>query len=115
LLLITFQPQPLRRSIGLDRFLILDVDLQLIQNPLSKSKILMRRGSGTLVGGLVWLPVLWQNSYNSQLTEWIQSGERVGLLAWVSVSSKPWRAGSILPLPVEAPALPVVIASGGVC
>jgi len=40
--------------------------------------------AGTLVGGLVWLPVLWQNSYNSQLTEWIQSGERVGLLAWVS-------------------------------
>jgi len=71
-------------------FLILDCRLAI--NPKSlipNLKSLCAVAAGTLVGGLVWLPVLWQNSYNSQLTEWIQSGERVGLLAWVSPASKP--------------------------
>jgi len=69
----------------------------------------MRRGSWD-TGRRFGLATSMQNSYNSQLTEWIQSGERVGLLAWVSPVFPGWI--SILSLlPVEAPALPVVIAS----
>lgn len=95
------------------------LDCRLAINPkslLPNLKSLCAVAAGTLVGGLVWLPVLWQNSYNSQLTQWIQSGERVGLLAWVSPVFQAlagWISMLSL-LPVEAPALPVVIASGGV-
>ena len=69
---------------------------------------------GTLIGGLVWLPVFWQNSYNTQLTQWIQSDEQVGLLAWVSPVFQALAGwiGMLCLLPVEASALPVVIASG---
>lgn len=69
---------------------------------------------GTLIGGLVWLPVFWQNTYNSQLTQWIQSDEHVGLLAWISPVFQALAGwiGMLCLLPVEAPALPVVITSG---
>ena len=69
---------------------------------------------GTLIGGLVWLPVFWQNSHNTQLTQWIQSDEQVGLLAWVSPVFQALAGwiGMLCLLPVEASALPVVIASG---
>lgn len=69
--------------------------------------------AGTLVGGLVWLPV-WQNG-NSQLTEWIQNDGRVGL-AWlepVFQSLAAWITMISL-LPVEASVLPVVIGSGAI-
>ncbi|MDB9374472.1 glycosyltransferase family 39 protein [Nodularia sphaerocarpa] len=68
--------------------------------------------AGTAVAGVVWLPSFLQNRYRSSLTEWIQ-GERVGLdwinpifqalAAWITMISL---------LPVEAPQLTVVIASG---
>jgi uncharacterized membrane protein len=71
--------------------------------------------AATIMGGLVWLPVFLHNSYGDKLTDWIQSGSRIGLAwlnpifqavaAWVTMLSL---------LPVEASALPVVIASGGV-
>ncbi len=65
---------------------------------------------GTLAGGLVWLPV-WFNSADSRLTEWIRNGAGWGwykpifqaLAAWITMLSL---------LPVESPALPVVIVSG---
>ncbi|TVP66906.1 MAG: phospholipid carrier-dependent glycosyltransferase [Nodularia sp. (in: Bacteria)] len=68
--------------------------------------------AGTAVAGVVWLPGLLQNRYSSSMTEWIKT-ERVGLdwvnpifqalAAWVTMISL---------LPVEAPQLTVVIASG---
>jgi uncharacterized membrane protein len=65
---------------------------------------------GTLAGGLVWLPV-WFNSADSRLTEWIRNDAGWGwykpifqaLAAWITMLSL---------LPVESPALLVVIASG---
>ncbi|OKH22296.1 glycosyltransferase [Chroogloeocystis siderophila 5.2 s.c.1] len=68
---------------------------------------------GTFLGGLVWLPVFFQNNYGSDLTDWIQNGSN-GLLvllnpifqalaAWLTMISL---------LPVEARQLPIVIASG---
>lgn len=68
---------------------------------------------GTLIGGLVWLPVFLSSSNGGELTEWIQSGDRIGL-AWLNPFFQAlagWIAMLCL-LPVEAPALPVVIASG---
>ncbi|WP_414564471.1 MULTISPECIES: phospholipid carrier-dependent glycosyltransferase [unclassified Anabaena] len=68
--------------------------------------------AGTAVAGVVWLPGLLQNRYSSSMTEWIKT-ERVGLdlispifqalAAWITMISL---------LPVEAPQLTVVIASG---
>lgn len=70
---------------------------------------------GTIISGLVWLPVFLRDSTEGDLTEWIQSGDRLGLAllkpifqalgAWVTMLSL---------LPVEASALPLVIVSGGV-
>ncbi len=67
---------------------------------------------GTCVGCLVWVPV-WQTSHNSQMTQWIMAGDRnilslinpifQSLAAWITMLSL---------LPVEAPSLPIVIASG---
>lgn len=98
-------------------FLILDCRFAINpRSPIPNLKSLCAVAAGTLVGGVVWLPVFWQNSYNSQLTQWIHSDERVGLLAWVSPVFQAlagWIAMLSL-LPVEATALPVVIASGGV-
>lgn len=69
-------------------------------------------GIGSAIGSLVWLPVFLQN--NSKLTEWIQSSDRLGILAllnpifqaiaaWITMLSL---------LPVESPAIGVLIASG---
>lgn len=68
---------------------------------------------GTLLGCLVWLPVFWQKSYGSELTDWIQTDSR-GFLDWISPVFQAlavWISMLSL-LPVEAPSLPVVIASG---
>ena len=70
--------------------------------------------AGTFAGGLVWLLVL-QHSYNSEMTEWIKSGNR-NFLEWVNPifqSLAAWITMISL-LPVEAPQLPIVIASGAV-
>lgn len=67
---------------------------------------------GTIVAGLVWLPVFLQNSYGNQLTEWIQNS-RSGL-AWLSPIFQAlgtWITMIAL-LPVESSQLWVVIASG---
>lgn len=70
---------------------------------------------GTMIGGLLWLPVFLQHSNGGELTEWIQSGDRTGL-AWLNPifqAAAAWITMLSL-LPVEASALPVVIISGGV-
>jgi uncharacterized membrane protein len=68
--------------------------------------------AGTLISGLVWVPVFLQNSYGSKLTEWIQS-PRTGM-AWISPIFQALAAWitMISLLPVEASHLTVVIASG---
>ena len=68
--------------------------------------------AGTFVAGLVWLPVFLQNSYGSKLTEWIQQ-PRVGI-AWISPIFQAFAAWLTMfyLLPVEAPQLGIVIASG---
>jgi uncharacterized membrane protein len=68
--------------------------------------------AGTCIGCLVWVPV-WKASHNSQMTQWIMTSDRnilsfinpifQSLAAWITMLSL---------LPVEAPSLPVVIASG---
>jgi uncharacterized membrane protein len=70
---------------------------------------------GTIIGGLVWLPIFLQNSYGGELTEWIQTSSK-SEWAWLSPifqSIAAWITMLSL-LPVEASALPVVIASGAV-
>ncbi|MGE5659869.1 MAG: glycosyltransferase [Actinomycetota bacterium] len=67
---------------------------------------------GTLVGGLVWLPIFSANRYGSELTEWIVNESEGGfagispifqaLAGWITMLSL---------LPVESSALPVVIVS----
>ncbi|WP_017314827.1 glycosyltransferase family 39 protein [Mastigocladopsis repens] len=68
--------------------------------------------AGTLVAGLVWLPVFLQNSYGSKLTEWIQS-PRTGM-AWLNPIFQALAAWitMISLLPVEASQLALVIVSG---
>lgn len=68
--------------------------------------------TGTFVAALVWLPVFLQNSYGGKLTEWIQ-GPRTGM-AWINPIFQAIAAWitMISLLPVEAPYLPLVIASG---
>jgi uncharacterized membrane protein len=68
--------------------------------------------SGSAVAGVVWLPIFLQNRYIGGLTEWIK-GERVGL-DWISPIFQALAAWitMISLLPVEAPQLTVVIASG---
>ncbi|MDJ0775929.1 MAG: glycosyltransferase [Mastigocoleus sp. MO_167.B18] len=68
--------------------------------------------TGTAISALVWLPVFLQNSYGNKLTDWIQ-GERTGL-AWISPIFQALAAWitMIVLLPVEAPQLSLVIASG---
>jgi len=69
----------------------------------------------TLIGGLFWLPIFLQNTYGGDLTEWIQSGDRIGL-AWLNPIFQALAAWITMLslLPVEAAALLVVIASGAV-
>ncbi len=70
---------------------------------------------GTLIAGLVWLPVFLHNSSGSELTQWIKGGDRSGL-AWLNPifqAAAAWITMLSL-LPVEASAIPVVIGSGAV-
>lgn len=69
-------------------------------------------GMGTAISGLVWIPVFLQNSYGGKLTEWIQ-GERTGI-AWISPIFQALAAWitMIVLLPVESPALTIVILAG---
>lgn len=69
-------------------------------------------GMGTTISGLVWIPVFLQNSYGGKLTEWIQ-GERTGI-AWISPIFQALAAWitMIVLLPVESPALTIVILAG---
>ncbi|HIK04398.1 MAG TPA: glycosyltransferase [Trichormus sp. M33_DOE_039] len=67
---------------------------------------------GTFITGIVWLPVFLQNSYGDKLTDWIQQ-PRVGF-AWLSPFFQAFAAWvtMLYLLPVEAPQLWIVIASG---
>jgi uncharacterized membrane protein len=69
---------------------------------------------GTLVGCLVWVPV-WRMSHDTQMTQWIMSGDRtvLSLLNPIFQSLATWITMLSL-LPVEASSLVVVIASGAV-
>ncbi len=68
--------------------------------------------AGTLTGGFVWV-LVWQNNYNSKLTEWIKS-DPGNILHWLNPvfqSVATWLTMISL-LPVESSTLVVVIASG---
>lgn len=67
---------------------------------------------GTCVAGIIWLPIFLQNSYGSKLTEWIQQ-PRVGF-AWLSPLFQAFAAWitMLYLLPVEAPHIAIMIASG---
>jgi uncharacterized membrane protein len=67
---------------------------------------------GTFVSCLVWVPV-WRMSHDSQMTQWIMNGTRTGwaLLSPIFQALAAWLTMMAL-LPVESPALLVVIASG---
>lgn len=68
--------------------------------------------AGTGVGCLVWVPV-WRMSYDSQMTQWIMSGDRslLSLLNPIFQSLAAWITMLAL-LPVESPRLVVIIISG---
>lgn len=82
--------------------------------PMSQWRQIYFVAVGTIIGGLVWLPV-FLHSNTGELTQWIQSSDRAWLTwlnpifqvaaAWITMLSL---------LPVEASVLPVVIASGAV-
>ena len=66
----------------------------------------------TALGGIFWLPIFLQN--NSELTQWIENGESSQVLALLNPIFQilaAWVTMLCL-LPIEASALPVVIASG---
>ncbi|OCQ93334.1 glycosyltransferase [Oscillatoriales cyanobacterium USR001] len=68
---------------------------------------------GTIIGSLVWLPIYTSSNYGSELTQWIQTKDRVGL-AWISPIFQAF-AGWITMvslLPVESSSISVVIISG---
>ena len=68
---------------------------------------------GTIAGGLAWLPIFTSSRYGSELTQWIQSSDRVGF-AWISPIFQAlagWITMVSL-LPVESSSIPVVIISG---
>jgi uncharacterized membrane protein len=68
---------------------------------------------GTIGGSLVWLPIFTSSRYGSELTQWIQSSDRVGL-AWISPIFQAlagWITMVSL-LPVESSSIPIVIISG---
>lgn len=66
----------------------------------------------TFVSGIVWLPIFLQNNYGDKLTDWIQQ-PRVGF-AWLSPLFQAFAAWvtMLYLLPVEAPNLVIMIASG---
>lgn len=71
--------------------------------------------TGTLIAGLIWLPVFLHSNNSDELTQWIQNNDRNGwqwlspifqaIAAWITMLSL---------LPVEASDLGIVIASGAV-
>jgi len=84
-----------------------------IPNPQSLIPLIAVAAS-TLVGGLVWLPI-WFNNYNNELTQWIYTDKRLGW-AWISPVFQviaDWMTGICL-LPVEASNPTVVIISAAV-
>lgn len=69
-------------------------------------------GAGTLLGGLLWLPV-WASFYGSEQTSWLSMGEHRSLLVWINPifqSLAGWITMLML-LPVESENLLVVVAS----
>jgi uncharacterized membrane protein len=70
--------------------------------------------AGTFVSCLVWIPV-WQTSHNAQMTQWIMTNNRtiLSLINPIFQSLAAWITMLCL-LPVEAPSLMVIIASGAV-
>lgn len=69
--------------------------------------------AGTLVSGLVWVPVFLSNQYGSQLTAWIERGD-VNFLAQLMSPFFQALAGWITMislLPVESSSLPVIVGS----
>ncbi|HEY9692793.1 MAG TPA: hypothetical protein V6D15_11335 [Oculatellaceae cyanobacterium] len=68
--------------------------------------------AGTFAGSLVWL-LVWQHTYKSEMTQWVESGDRnfLQLINPIFQSIAAWLTMIAL-LPVEAPSLSVVIASG---
>jgi uncharacterized membrane protein len=69
---------------------------------------------GTVMVGIVWLPI-WQTIQDREITQWIQSGDRVSLSAIISPiaqAAAAWITMLAL-LPVEAKALSVVLFFGG--
>jgi len=70
---------------------------------------------GSLMSGLVWLPVFLQNSYGEKLIDWIDTGDG-GFLSWIGPIFQAIAAWitMICLLPVESAQLPVIIASGAV-
>ncbi|HBB33364.1 MAG TPA: glycosyltransferase, partial [Cyanobacteria bacterium UBA9273] len=77
-------------------------------------KGILAAAAGTLVGCAVWVPI-WQESYDPQMTQWIESGNRT-ILAWISPLFQALAAWITMVslLPVEASSLLVVLASGAV-
>jgi uncharacterized membrane protein len=70
--------------------------------------------AGTLITGLVWLPML-QEIQDTELTQWIRQGNRSGLV-WlepIAQAAAGWVTMLYL-LPIQAISQPIVIASGAI-
>lgn len=67
--------------------------------------------AGTLILGLAWIP-LWNNTYGSELTEWLIH-RRTGL-EWLDplLPSPAWILTMVTLLPIDLPLLPLRIAAG---
>ncbi len=69
--------------------------------------------TGTLIGGLVWLPA-WQSASGNRVTQWIYDGELLN--NWLAAIARVlgWIITMLSLLPIEGTTLPVVFASGSV-